>query len=73
MVWKVMEKEEIVLFPRDSGRIPNFKGADKAASLLSKLPEWQKARSIKSNPDFPQRPVRYQTCQFISEKVGGGM
>lgn len=59
MVWKSMEKEGVALFPGASGRIPNFKGADKAAYLLSKLPEWQKARAIKSNPDSPQRPVRY--------------
>jgi 5-formyltetrahydrofolate cyclo-ligase len=49
----------VVLFPGARGRIPNFKGADKAARLLSTLPEWEKARSIKANPDSPQRPVRY--------------
>jgi len=49
----------VVLFPGAQGRIPNFKGADKAAGLLSTLPEWQKAKSIKANPDSPQIPVRH--------------
>jgi 5-formyltetrahydrofolate cyclo-ligase len=49
----------VALFPGANGRIPNFKGADKAALLLSTLPEWQKAKSIKANPDSPQRPVRH--------------
>jgi 5-formyltetrahydrofolate cyclo-ligase len=30
-----------------------------AARLLSTLPDWQRAKSIKANPDSPQRPVRY--------------
>lgn len=54
-----MEKEGAALFPGPRGRIPNFKGAGKAAGLLSTLPEWQKAKSIKANPDSPQRPVRH--------------
>ena len=54
-----MEKEGVALFPGAHGRIPNFNGADKAALLLSTLPEWQKAKSIKANPDSPQRPVRH--------------
>ena len=54
-----MEEEGVALFPGANGRIPNFKGADKAARLLSTLPEWQKAKGIKANPDSPQRPVRH--------------
>jgi 5-formyltetrahydrofolate cyclo-ligase len=49
----------VVLFPGARGRIPNFKGAERAASVLSELPEWQRARNIKANPDSPQRPVRF--------------
>jgi 5-formyltetrahydrofolate cyclo-ligase len=49
----------VTLFPGAYGRIPNFKGADKAACLLSTLPEWQKAKSIKANHDSPQRPIRH--------------
>ncbi len=58
-IWRILEEEGVALFPGANGRIPNFKGADKAARLLSTLPEWQKAKSIKANPDSPQRPVRY--------------
>ena len=57
--WRILEKEKVALFPGAHGRIPNFKGADKAARLLSTLPEWQKALHIKTNPDSPQRPVRH--------------
>ena len=57
-VWRTLEKERVALFPGARGRIPNFKGANEAARLLSKLPEWQQAVYIKANPDSPQRPVR---------------
>jgi 5-formyltetrahydrofolate cyclo-ligase len=58
-IWRILEEEGVALFPGANGRIPNFNGADKAALLLSTLPEWQKAKGIKANPDFPQRPVRH--------------
>lgn len=40
------------------GRIPNFKGADKAAHKLSNLDFYKKSKVILCNPDSPQRPVR---------------
>jgi 5-formyltetrahydrofolate cyclo-ligase len=58
-IWRTLEKEKVALFPGAQGRIPNFKGADRAARLLATLPEWRKALHIKANPDSPQRPVRY--------------
>jgi 5-formyltetrahydrofolate cyclo-ligase len=58
-IWGILEKEGVALFPGARGRIPNFKGADKAAHLLLTLPEWQRAFHIKANPDSPQRPVRH--------------
>jgi len=58
-IWAILEKEGVALFPGARGRIPNFKGADKAARLLSTLPDWQKAKNIKANPDSPQSPVRH--------------
>jgi len=58
-IWKTLETKKVALFPGARGRIPNFRGAEKAAQLLSSLPEWKKAISIKSNPDSPQRPVRH--------------
>jgi 5-formyltetrahydrofolate cyclo-ligase len=58
-IWSALEKEKVSLFPGARGRIPNFKGADEASRLLSGLPEWQRAKNIKCNPDSPQRPVRH--------------
>ncbi len=54
-----MEKEGVDLFPGAHSRVPNFKGADLAARLLSTMQEWQRAKNIKANPDSPQRPVRH--------------
>jgi len=58
-IWGISEKEKVALFPGARGRIPNFKGAEMAARLPSVLPEWQRAKNIKYNPDSPQKPVRY--------------
>ncbi|HSR13599.1 MAG TPA: 5-formyltetrahydrofolate cyclo-ligase, partial [Thermodesulfobacteriota bacterium] len=49
-VWDLLMKEGASLFPGARGRVPNFKGAGEAAELLSTLPEWKKARVVKSNP-----------------------
>ncbi len=58
-IWKLMEEKNIASFPRPVfGRIPNFKGAEKSAELLSTLPEFKKAEVVKVNPDSPQRKVR---------------
>jgi len=40
------------------GRIPNFKGAEKAAARLLAHPLFRKVMVIKVNPDSPQRWVR---------------
>jgi 5-formyltetrahydrofolate cyclo-ligase len=66
-IWSMMEKEGVALFPGAHGRIPNFKGAEKAAHLLTKLPEWQRSVHIKANPDSPQRFVRH--LALISGKI----
>jgi 5-formyltetrahydrofolate cyclo-ligase len=58
-IWRILEKEKVAFFPGARGRIPNFKGAERAAYLLSSLTEWKRAKNIKANPDSPQRPVRY--------------
>jgi 5-formyltetrahydrofolate cyclo-ligase len=63
-IWRILEKEGVVLFPGARGRIPNFKGAEMAAHLLSTLAEWKRAKNIKANPDSPQRPVRYLALSF---------
>ena len=57
-IWATMEREGVARFPGTRGRIPNFVGAERAASLLMELPAWQGARVIKANPDSPQGPAR---------------
>jgi 5-formyltetrahydrofolate cyclo-ligase len=63
-VWDALESNDIATFPRPVyGRIPNFKGADVAARKLAELEEFLKARTLKVNPDAPQRSVRYLTLK----------
>lgn len=58
-IWRRLEEERLAAFPRPiRGRIPNFKGAAAAAERLAALPEFQRARTVKVNPDSPQLPVR---------------
>jgi len=58
-IWKLMEDREIARFPRPVyGRIPNFLGAEEAARKLTALPEFQRAKVVKVNPDSPQNSVR---------------
>jgi 5-formyltetrahydrofolate cyclo-ligase len=38
--------------------IPNFVGADTAAWRLAQLDAWKRARTVKTNPDHPQIPIR---------------
>lgn len=58
-IWNTMEEQKVVAFPfPPQGRIPNFRGAAKAADLFMQQPFWQDAATMKSNPDSPQKPVR---------------
>jgi 5-formyltetrahydrofolate cyclo-ligase len=58
-IWKLLEEKGVARFPLPClGRIPNFEGSDKAAELLTTLPEWKKAKIIVVNPDFAQQKVR---------------
>jgi len=56
-VWRGLEADGVNVGPVWS-RIPNFAGADLAALNLSRVPAWQAARVVKTNPDPPQIPVR---------------
>ncbi len=58
-IWELLESQKVARFPGPHGRIPNFTGAEKCAELLRDLPEWRSARVIKSNPDSPQRHIRW--------------
>jgi 5-formyltetrahydrofolate cyclo-ligase len=57
-VWAAMSVKGIMRFPSPENRIPNFVGAEAAAERLAGTPQWQRARTVKSNPDSPQLPVR---------------
>ena len=58
-IWKLLEQKKVARFPLPcKGKIPNFERAEKAAMLLKKLPEWQRAKIVFSNPDFAQQKVR---------------
>jgi 5-formyltetrahydrofolate cyclo-ligase len=57
-IWSLLTDKGVSRFPGAAGRIPNFVGAERAARLLAALPEWQRARTCKCNPDAPQWPVR---------------
>ncbi len=58
-IWDLMEKRGVARFPRPiRGRIPNFIGAEIAASRLTKHKIFLDADIVFSCPDSPQRPVR---------------
>jgi 5-formyltetrahydrofolate cyclo-ligase len=60
-VWNQLTEEKNGRFPFPLvNRIPNFKGAEKAASHITTLIEYKEARVIKVNPDAPQLPLRKQ-------------
>jgi 5-formyltetrahydrofolate cyclo-ligase len=59
-IWDLLERTNVALFPRPVyHRIPNFVGAEVAASKLASLDIFKKAKVVKVNPDSPQRYVRY--------------
>jgi 5-formyltetrahydrofolate cyclo-ligase len=57
-IWRNLEREKVALFPGAFGRIPNFVSVQEATGWLNELAEWQKARTVKTNPDSPQSPAR---------------
>ena len=60
-VWRLLEERGVARFPKPVyGRIPNFIGAEKAASRLLNLREYIDSKVVKVNPDSPQRYVRYR-------------
>ena len=63
-VWRLLEERGVARPPFPvRGRIPNYAGAREAALLLAGLPEWRRARTVKVNPDSPQRYVRLQALR----------
>ena len=46
-IWKLLEEKGVARFPLPlKDRIPNFEGSDKAAELMTNLPEWKRAKII---------------------------
>ncbi|GAE24925.1 5-FCL-like protein [Halalkalibacter wakoensis JCM 9140] len=59
--WKYLSENKLGRFPFPlQNRIPNFKGAEKAAQFVTLMPEYKEANVIKVNPDAPQLPLRTQ-------------
>ena len=58
-IWDALEDSGEARFPfPPHGRIPNFAGADAACDRLTATDEWERAETVKANPDAPQLPVR---------------
>ena len=62
-IWSLLEDRGAAAFPGAWGRIPNFVGASAAADRLAAQDEWRRARTIKCNPDAPQRYVRLRALR----------
>jgi 5-formyltetrahydrofolate cyclo-ligase len=62
-VWSALQAAGATRFPGAEGRIPNFVGAERAAERLGGTDEWQKATTVKANPDSPQLPVRQRALE----------
>src|SRR5690606_24718000 len=57
-VWDRLEAGGVGRFPCPRHRISNFVGAEAAAERLRELEFWQRAGTVKANPDSPQWRVR---------------
>ncbi|XP_075432584.1 methenyltetrahydrofolate synthase domain-containing protein isoform X1 [Ascaphus truei] len=63
-VWDYIEKNNLADFPRPvHHRIPNFKGAARASAKLPNLQAFKAAKTIKINPDTPQKNARFLTLE----------
>jgi len=62
-VWSQMSAARVARFPGAAGRIPNFVGAEAAAERLRAMDVWRAARTVKSNPDSAQLPVRQRALE----------
>lgn len=62
-VWSAMRRPGVGRFPGAEGRIPNFVGAEAAAERLRATAEWERAGTLKANPDSPQLPVRQRALE----------
>ncbi|MBM6616956.1 5-formyltetrahydrofolate cyclo-ligase [Bacillus suaedaesalsae] len=62
--WQHLTEHKLGRFPFPlQNRIPNFKGAEKAAHFVTTMPEYRQAKVVKVNPDSPQLPIRAQVLK----------
>jgi 5-formyltetrahydrofolate cyclo-ligase len=61
--WARLKKHRADRFPGAKGRIPNFIGAEHCAELLAVTALWKRAKTIKANPDAPQRAIRQRALE----------
>ena len=59
-IWTLLQNQKVARFPGAEGRIPNFIGAEACAKRLAETSYWKKAKTLKINPDSPQRAIRQQ-------------
>jgi 5-formyltetrahydrofolate cyclo-ligase len=62
-VWLQLQQKKVARFPGAVGRIPNFIGAEVCARIVSQLQHWRKAKTLKVNPDSPQRAIRQKALE----------
>lgn len=62
-MWDAMGEPGVGRFPGPRNRIPNFVGAERAAERLRGTSSWDRARTVKANPDAPQWPVRQRALE----------
>lgn len=66
-IWQRLEDKGVAVGPAWS-MIPNFVGADVAAWRLAQTDAWKAARTVKTNPDHPQIPIRIRAL-YQGKKV----
>jgi 5-formyltetrahydrofolate cyclo-ligase len=62
-VWGRLETAGVSRFPGARNRISNFVGAEAAAQRLRETSDWDRATTLKANPDSPQWPVRQRALE----------
>lgn len=61
--WALLRDKKVARFPGAEGRIPNFLGAEACARLISSMGSWTNAKTLKVNPDSPQRAIRQKALE----------
>ena len=62
-MWDALREQKLARFPGAHGRIPNVTGAEAAAERLRGTEVWQRARTLKCNPDAAQWSVRQRALE----------